>query len=155
MGRGKSARARIEAVARTLESYARRGVFRGFSQEPVRGGKAAFRMTWHRDRAFEFLFDVPRNTMRFPLVLPNVTDPKMDRDLREFVRSRHSAALAEHRRIDRRKAQVRCYNRGGDVSLTLRIANGNDEYGARKLVHLVHEIYMSFLIDGGDRKSVV
>jgi len=144
----KGTRARIEAVAATLEGYARRGVFRGFSPaEKTRPGQAVYRLLWHRDRVFEFVFDARRNTMRFPLLLPNVP-AEMYRDLKEFIRARHAAELPDHRRIDSRKAQVTASNRGGNVSLRLRVTGGEDEYGARKLIHLVHEIFLSFLLDG-------
>jgi hypothetical protein len=142
-------RSRVDLVALILESYAERGVFRGFSKGPVSRGKASFKMVWHRDRVFDFVFDVRRNTMRFNQVLPSVPpDSKMYLELKQFVRSRDSDELPHHRRIDRRKAQVQSYNRGGNVSLALRVLNGDYEYGVRKLVHLVHEIYMSFLLDG-------
>lgn len=143
-------RLRIEEVADVLESYARRGVFRGFSRGPVGKGKAAFRMVWHRDRAFDFIFDFDKNTMRFPLVLPNVpADTKMYSELKGFIRSRQSDGVPEHRRIDKRKARVRALNRSGNVSITLSVAHGDYEYCTRKLINLVHEIFMTFLIDGG------
>jgi hypothetical protein len=145
----KRAQARIEAVAETLENYARRGVFRGFSRGSVGKETAAFRMVWHRDRVFDFIFDFHRNTMRFPVVLPNIpADSSIYSELKGFIKSRHSETVPEHRRIDSRKAQVRSYNRGGNVSLTLTVVDGEFEYCARKLINLVHEIFMVFLIDG-------
>jgi hypothetical protein len=145
----KGAGSRVEVVAETLEHYARRGVFRGFSRGPVKNGKAAFRMVWHRDRVFDLIFDANRGTMRFPLVLPDVpADSKMYLDLKEFIKARHSDELPDHRRIDRRKAQVGSYVRGGNVSLTLTVRNGDYQYGARKLINLVHEIFLVFLADG-------
>jgi hypothetical protein len=144
----KGTRARIEAVAATLEGYAQRGVFRGFSQAgDVRQGRAVFRLLWHCDRVFEFVFDTRRNMMRFPLLLPNVPD-EIYRELKEFIKARHAAELPDHRRIESRKAQVVAYNRGGNVALSLRGINGDDEYGARTLIHLVHEIFLMFLLDG-------
>jgi hypothetical protein len=145
----KGAGSRVEVVAETLEHYARRGVFRGFSRGPVKNGRAAFRMVWHRDRVFDLIFDANRGTMRFPLVLPGVpADSKMYLDLKEFIKARHSDELPEHRRIDGRKAQVRSYVRSGNVSLTLTVRNGDYQYGARKLINLVHEIFLVFLADG-------
>lgn len=145
----KGSRANIEAVAEILENYARRGVFRGFSRGPVGKDKAAFRMVWHRDRVFDFTFDFQRNTMRFPVVLPNLpASSEMYSRLKEFIKSRQSAKVPEHRRIDSRKAQVRSYNRGGDVSISLTVLDDEYEYCARKLINLVHEIFMAFLIDG-------
>ena len=139
-------RARLGVVAATLENYAQRGVFRGFSQD-VRAQKAVFRLLWHRERVFEFVFEAQKNTMRFPLVLPNVA-AEMYQDLKDFITARQSINLPDHRRIDPRKVQVQMRNRNGSVSLTLQVLDGDDEYGARKLIHLVHEIFLTFLLDG-------
>jgi hypothetical protein len=132
-----------------LEGYAKRGVFRGFSRGPGSNRKASFRLLWHRDRLFELILDVNTHTLRFPLVLPQV-DPKstMYRKFKEFVKSRQSEEMPQHRRIDKREARVQPFNRGGSVSLTLTVQNGDYEYGARKLIHLVHEIFLVFLVDG-------
>jgi hypothetical protein len=136
-------------VANILENYATRAVFRGFSQGPVSKGRATFKMLWHRDRFFELILDVPRKTLRFPVVLPNVpAGSSMYSEFRQFILSRQSDALPEHRRIDNSKADARCGNKGGDVSITLTVKNGDFEYAVRKLINLVHETYMVFLFDG-------
>jgi hypothetical protein len=138
-----------QLVASILENYATRAVFRGFSQGPVSNGRTTFKMLWHRDRFFELVLDVPRKTLRFPAVLPEVpAGSTMYREFREFVESRQSHALPEHRRIDKEKADVRCGNQGGDVSVTLTTRDGDFEYGVRKLINLVHETYLVFLFDG-------
>jgi len=72
----------------------------------------------------------------------------MYKQFKEFVASRQSNETPAHRRIDTRKVQVECRNRGGNVSLAMVIVNGDYEYGARKLIHLVHEIFLGFLADG-------
>jgi len=69
----------------------------------------------------------------------------MYRKLQDFLASRSSKKVPAHRRIDPKKAEVRCTNRRGNVSLTLRVLTGDYEYGARKLIHLVHEIFLEFL----------
>ena len=136
-------------VAGILENYANRGVFKGFSRGPVRKGRASFRILWHRDQFFELILDLERNTMRFPVVLPSVpAGSSMYRDFQQFITSRQSDQLPEHRRIDINKARVRCGNRGGNVSLTLTAVEGDYDYGARKLIHLVHEVYLDFLNEG-------
>ncbi len=141
--------ARIQLVADTLENYAQRGVFRGFSRGPVRQGKAAFKMVWHREQTFELVFDAPKNTLRFPLLLPNVhAASAMYQELKQFIAAQHADELPEHRRIDRQRTQIQPGNRGGNVALTAKIVNGDCEYGTRKLIHLVHEIFLTFLFDG-------
>jgi hypothetical protein len=142
-------RSRIKIVAETLESYARRGVFRGFSQVlDAQKGKAFFKLLWHRDRVFEVVFDERKNTIRIPVTLLNVPeDSEMYEDLQRFIKARQALKLPDHRRIDKRKARIASTNQGGEVSLTLRIKDGHDEYGARKLIHLLHEIFLTFLPD--------
>jgi hypothetical protein len=138
-----------ELVGGILETYAARALFRGFSGGPVRGGRAVFKMLWHRDRVFELILDVPRKTLRFPVVLPEVpADSAMYRELREYIESRFADSLPEHRRIDAKKVRIRCGNRGGNVSLTLTALDGDFDYAVRKLIHVVHEVYMDFLLDG-------
>jgi len=135
-------------VADVLESYARRGVFRGFSRGEVRNGRAVFRMVWIWNRDFGLIFDSNRRTMRFPLLLPDVSgNSTLYRDLKEFIKSRQSAQLPDHRRIDSKKARVGCSVRGGHVSVALTVRNDDYEYGARKLISLVQEIFLVFLAD--------
>jgi hypothetical protein len=137
----------VETVADVLEGYAKRGVFRGFSRGPVRNGKVVCKILWHRDRLLELILDAHRHTIRFPRLLPDA-DSSMGRELREFLKARHSPRLPEHRRIDTRKACVRCSQRGGGIAVSLTVKDGDYEYGARKLIHVVNEVFMVFLSDG-------
>jgi hypothetical protein len=145
----KTADLPIELVAETLEHYARRGVFKGFSRAGISRGKATFRIAWHLGRVFDLTVDLKTLEMRFPALLPNLpADSSMYRRLKEFIASRHATDLPEHRRIDGSRARIRSYNRSGNVSLVLRMKKDDCEYGTRKLVHLVHEIFLTFLADG-------
>lgn len=139
----------IEAVARALESYAERGVFRGYSKTGVKAGKATFRMLWHHERFFDVILDFRQRTIRIPVVLPAVpAQSPMYRAFKDFVLARQVESLAEHRRIDPSKVAVKYRNSGGDIALTFAVLDDDFEYAARKLVHLVHEIYLQFLQDG-------
>lgn len=145
----KTALAPEDVVREALEEYAARGVFRGFSCGPVRNGKASFKMMWHRDQMFEFLVDLEKGTLRFPLVLPGVpADSSMYKEFKAFLKSRQDEDLLEHRRIDKARAELKPYNRGGNVSVTLKIKDGDYAYGTQRLINLVHEIYLVFLYDG-------
>ena len=53
----------------------------------------------------------------------------------------------EHRRIDPRKAALRLRQRSGTVSLVVSLTESNLEYGVRKAVNLIHEVFVSFLRD--------
>ena len=106
-------------------------------------------MQWHRDQLFELILDVDKKTLYFPMVLPQVpARSSMDREFREFVESRHSRELPEHRRIDPRKARLTAGNRRGNTTLTMTVKGADFEYAARKLIHAVHEVYLTYLNDG-------
>jgi len=136
-------------VAAILEGYAERAVFRGFSAHFQRGGNAVFQMVWHYDRPFELLLDAPNKTLTFPTVLPGVpARSQMYRELRAFLKSRTSAETLEHRRIDPAKARLSSANKAGAVSITLKAKNGDFDYATRKIIQIVHEIFMVFLVDG-------
>ena len=141
--------ARFAVVTATLESYAKRGVFRGFSEAARNKTTVEYRLRWHHDQVFELIFDTTKNTLRFPRLLPNVASgSEIQKELQRFVESRHSDEVVEHRRIDRSKAQARVQNRKGNVTLSVTIKDGDDEYATRKLIHLAHEIFLVFLMDG-------
>jgi hypothetical protein len=136
-------------VAGILETYANRGTFKGFSRGPVRAGVASFKILWHRDQFFNLILDTHKKTLRFPLVLPEVpAGSSKYREFKEFVESRSYQNLPDHRRIDPNKATVRPSNRSGNVALTLTVKNGDYDYATRKLIHLVHEVYLVFLQEG-------
>jgi hypothetical protein len=102
----------------------------------VRSKKAAFKILWHRDRSVDFLVDTAKATLRIPLVLPQVpARSAMYREFKGFLAERSSKEMLAHRRIDSKKARVACGNKGG----------GDYEYGARKLIHLIHEVFLTFL----------
>jgi hypothetical protein len=139
----------METAAKVLEGYASRGVFRGFSRGPTKAGKTTFKLLWHRDQAFELILNDREKKLRFPMVLPQVpAGSPMNREFKHFVESAFSKGLPEHRRIDRRKMKIACANRGGNVSLTVTVAGRNFDYAVRKLIHLVHDVYLTFLNDG-------
>lgn len=71
----------------------------------------------------------------------------MDRDLRAYLASRESPALPDHRRVDRRRLDIAIRNRAGRVSIVFRLKGTYAEYGVRKSVNVVHEIFTDFLSD--------
>ena len=142
-------RAQVDSVRESLEAYAQRGVFRGFGAGPQRGNKATFRMIWHRNRPFELVADFAKGELRFIHLLPELpADSPVYRDLKAFVKSRQDDELPEHRRIDKNKAQARTHNRQGNVSLVLKLMDDDFEYGTQKIIHLVQEIFLTFLSEG-------
>jgi hypothetical protein len=139
----------VERVSRILEAYAEKAVFRGFSAHPGRGGKAAFKMVWHYDRAFELKLDASKKTLEFPAVLPGVpARSEMYRALRDFLKLRQTDEVPEHRRVDPKRARLTSANKRGEVSLTLASKDLDFDYATRKIIQMVHEVFLIFLVDG-------
>jgi hypothetical protein len=106
-------------------------------------------MIWHHDRPFELLLDVTGKTLLFPEVLPGVpARSPMYRELQAFLKVRQTDEVPEHRRVNPAKARITPSNQRGAVSLKLTVKDGDFEYATRKMIHMVHEIFMVFLVDG-------
>jgi hypothetical protein len=138
-----------DLVAEILQGYATRGVFRGFSRGDALAGKTHFKLLWHRDRLFDLMLDTRKKTLHFPIVLPQIPkDSTMYADFREFLKSRFAKDRPDHRRLDRRKVGLVCALPAGNLSLTMTVIDADYEYATRKLIHLVHEVYLDYLSDG-------
>jgi hypothetical protein len=136
-------------VGDLLQEYAGRGIFRSFSRHGQRGERAEYRLLWHRNQLFQWVWNERRQSLRISCVLPGVpADSSMYRDFKHWLRARQDTALPEHRRCDPDKIRLKTYNRAGDVALTLQLLDGDVEYGVRRLVALVNEIYLDFLSSG-------
>ena len=128
-----------------LETYAARGVFKGFSKT----GDRAWRMLWHRDRFFDLTLDEEASTLTFPEVLPQVpARSAMMKAYRTFVAAFAAESQPEHKRIDPAKTKLKCLARGGSAGLEAKAVDGDWDYAVRKLIHVVHETYLVFLYDG-------
>jgi hypothetical protein len=136
-------------VGDILEEYARRGVFSGFSRQQQARKQGRFLVQWHRKQRFDWVYDPAQQRLRVVCVLPAVTpNSPMHRDLKAWLKTRQNDALPEHRRCDKQKVTLKSVNRGGNVSLTATLLDGDIDYGVRKMVALVNEIYLDFLSSG-------
>jgi hypothetical protein len=137
----------FDKVGPILQGYADKAVFRGFNQGKPHSGRAVHKILWHRDQVFELVMDTRRKTLHIPLLLPKVPPrSEMYREFQRFLRDCAAASVPEHRRIDPCKARITCANRRGNVSLTLTVRGGEYEYAARKMIQLVHEVFLIFLL---------
>lgn len=133
----------LEIVREELQSYANRGIFRGFDEIRTRNGKRAFRFLWLGNRKVNFDFDPEKGVLRFNKLLPNVPPSSLlYTDLTRFLKSRSNPKIPRHRRVEARRATVSCTNRAGNVSIALLVKNNQYEYGLKKLVNLVHEVFV-------------
>ena len=133
------ARNSLKTVRETLQAYADRGIFRGFSE--VSGGR--FRFIWIMQHEMELKVDTTGPALRFKNLLPGVpAKSRMYSELRKYIEQRHDPALPEHRRIDRKAAEASCHNRSGCVSISLQVKKNQYAYGVNRIVNLVHELFV-------------
>ncbi|MDX2044972.1 MAG: hypothetical protein SF097_27420 [Acidobacteriota bacterium] len=129
----------LSIIRESLQAYADRGVFRGFSETKT----GRFQFVWLIRHQMELVVDTAKHELRFKHLLPGVpAKSELYSDLKAFVAERHDRLLPEHRRVDRRRAEVGCSNRGGAVSISLKVKNNQYAYGANRLVNLVHELFV-------------
>jgi hypothetical protein len=129
----------LSVVRESLQAYADRGVFRGFSE--IKSGH--FKFVWVANHQMELSVDMAKGALKFKQLLPGVpASSPMYAELKSFIEQRHDRALPEHRRIDRRRAEVSCANRGGFVSISLKVKNNQYAYGVNRIVNLVHELFL-------------
>ncbi len=135
-----------EVVRQTLESYAKRGIFRAYGGQPSEGEQSRFSFRWHMDATFHVVYGPSRRELLFSDVLPKIASrSRMYRALRVYVEAHTSPTLPEHRRIDPRKARVTVTNRDGMISFIVALKDAHLEYGVRKAVNLIHELFVDFL----------
>ena len=145
--RGKAVRTPEEdgpdAVRTRLQAYADRGVFRGFAEQPARGGRRRFTFLWLAPSPVTLTYHPASGGLVFRDLLPNVPSrSQLAAALRRFIRGRASAELPEHRRVDPERAWVGCSIRRGSLSVEIVARPGHHGYGAHRAVNLVHEIFV-------------
>jgi hypothetical protein len=133
------AKGSLNVVRKNLQTYADRGVFRGFSE--VKNGQ--FEFVWLIRHRMELSVDTAKAVLRFKQLLPGIpANSALYSELKGFVKDRQATSLPSHRRVDRRRAEVSCSNRRGSVSVSLRVKNNQYAYGVNRIVNLVHEIFL-------------
>jgi hypothetical protein len=133
------AKSSLNVVRENLQSYAERGVFRGLSE--VKTGQ--FKFVWLIHQQMELIVDTTKHILRFKQLLPGIpANSPLYAELKNFIQQRHDRKLPSHRRIELRRAEVTCSNRGGFVSLSLKVKNNQYAYGVNRIVNLVHELFV-------------
>ncbi len=140
---GSAAEEGPAAVRARLQAYADRGVFRGFAEQPARGGRRRFTFLWLAPSPFKLTYDAASGALAFRDLLPNVpAHSPLAGALRSFIRGRASTELPEHRRVDPDRAAVGCSVRRGALSVQVVARPGHHGYGVNRAVNLVHEIFV-------------
>lgn len=133
-------------VTEHLKTYARRGIFRSFSQTRIAGTQAEFLFYWLWNLPFHLCFDSKRKALAFKKLLPGIPpESELNAKLKAFIRDRCSNDQPEHRRVDPERVAIRYSNLRGNVSITFLVARNDYEYGIKKALNLIHEIFVGFL----------
>ncbi len=133
------AKGSLQIVRDILQEYADRGIFRGFAEN--RSGQ--FQFVWLHQHQMHLRADTAMHTLRFAGLFPAITArSQMYAELKRYIQERHDRAVPEHRRVDRRRAEVTCSNRNASVSIILTVKNRQYAYGVKKIVNLVHDIFL-------------
>jgi hypothetical protein len=139
--------ASVSEVQQILQEYASRQVFRGFTVLPARPrGKQAFEFVWHHGLHFELIVDRRNQTLHVPALLEGVLPSSpLHKELKAWLSEQSAEERPPHRRLDRSKASLRCVNHGGRIALTLTAKDGDMAYSVRRLVGLMHELFVLLL----------
>ncbi|HEY6327861.1 MAG TPA: hypothetical protein VI756_00890 [Blastocatellia bacterium] len=129
----------LNTVREILQEYADRGVFRGFSEFK----EGSFKFVWLINQQMELTVDTNRHRLSFKRLLTSIpSGSAMYADLKRFIEGLHDGQLPLHRRVDPKRAEASCANRGGTVSVSLEVKNNQYAYGAKRIVNLVHELFL-------------
>ena len=134
----------IAAVRQSLQGYADRGVFRGYTERPERQGRRLrFRFSWLARDPYDLRYEADSGTLTFLNVLPNVGGRSpLARALRAFVAERSASSLPPHRRIDPKRAVASAFVERGAMRLRVVARRGQHGYGANRVVNLMHDVYV-------------
>jgi hypothetical protein len=136
----------VALIHQQLASYARRGVFRSFSQTRADARQAEFSFYWLWNLPFRLSFDGKRKILSFKKLLPGIlAGSELNLQLRAFIKDRCSSGQPEHRRLDPKRVSIRYSNLRGNVSLSFLVVKNDYEYAVKKSLNLVNEIFVGFL----------
>jgi hypothetical protein len=132
-----------DGVTAALQTYADRGVFRGFHADAVGRGRTAYEFQWLLGRPMRAVFDARRGVLTFDALFPGIAPASAPASgLAALVRERTSPRLPPHKRLDGRRARVSGATRRGDWSLTVTVRGRNHEYAVQRALNLINELFL-------------
>jgi hypothetical protein len=139
-------------IGEVLKNYSDRGFLRGVGVgRKGRGEQVDYSIRWHYNRVVIVRLDPVDRVVSIPKFLPAVpAKSAMYAEFKKFIQSfaASDSQRPVHRRVDTAKASLTCSNKGGFVSLSMKVLDEDMEYGARKLINIAQEVYVCFLRDG-------
>jgi hypothetical protein len=124
-----------------LQSYADRGVFRGFRAAPS-NGRIEYAFVWLTRKPMSAVFDPRTSTLKFPALFPGI-DKTSAADLKAAIAARGGRDQPAHKRLDARRARITGAIRRGDFGLTIAIRGRNHEYAVRQALNVINEMFVT------------
>ncbi len=125
-----------------FQSYADRGVFRGFSASDGPGGLRQYRFTWLTRRPMLVTLSASRHALRFPHLFPSVGHtPGVAASLKAALAERMTRSAPPHRRIDPKRATIVGRMSGGDLSLAVTIHTRDGALAIRAALAVVNDLF--------------
>jgi hypothetical protein len=147
---GRVAR-RADVIARSLQHYANRGVFRGLSRQPARGGRVEFRFTWLTRQPLTVAYEPRTGALTFRELLPGMSARSAPfAEVIALIEGRRSRAVPAHKRVDGRRARLSWSTRNGGLSLTVHVRGPHHEYGVQRGLNLVNDLFVLLHADYPD-----
>lgn len=125
-----------------LQSYADRGVFRGFRAMAAGRGRINYEFVWLTRRPMAARFETRSNTLTFPALLPAV-GKSAAADAMTVLESIGGRGTPAHKRLDARRATVSGATRRGKFSLAVTIRGNNHAYAVKAALNLINEIFVT------------
>ena len=130
-----------DPVTAALQSYADRGVFRGFRATPATSGRVEYQFVWLTRKPVSAAFDPRTRTLRFPSVFPRIERPSAA-DLRKVIAERHDRKQPAHKRLDARRMRVSVGVRNRELSLAAQIRGNNHDYAVSTTLNVINEMFV-------------
>ena len=130
-----------EPVTRALQSYADRGVFRGF-RATSSNGRVEYAFVWLTRKPISAVFDARTRTLTFPSLFPAI-DKAAAADLKAVIAARGDRDQPAHKRIDARRARLTGAVRRGDLWIAVEIRGSNHEYAVKHALSVINELFVT------------
>lgn len=138
-------------VSRSLERYAARGVFRGFSVKQTRRGHLEFRFTWLTPQALTLTYNARHALLTFRNLLPGI-GPKTAPfgKVKHLIAERGGPTVPGHKRVDARRVRLGWSTRQGGLSLTAAVCGQHHAYVVQRALNLVNDLFVVLHLDYPD-----
>lgn len=125
-----------------LQSYADRGVFRGFSAQAGPRGARVYRFTWLTRAPLTLVLAPVARTFTFVGIFPQPSSVRgLPVALRRAIARHATREVPPHRRLEARRATMTARVARGDLSLRVTVHAGDPATVARLALSVVNDLF--------------